>query len=64
MQIIKLYKDNSFLEKGRRLDQTCSYSISLSKLLIDLAVINSEPKAKELRSENLAYKGNQGLMID
>lgn len=48
MQLIKLYKDNSFLEKERRLDQTCPYSASLSSLLIKLAAMNNELGAKEL----------------
>ncbi|EKO3591698.1 hypothetical protein P0F03_002377 [Vibrio metschnikovii] len=64
MQLIELYKDNSFLEKECRLDQTCPYSASLSSLLIKLAVMNNELGAKALSVEKSTYKGNQGLMVD
>ncbi|BBC40958.1 hypothetical protein FA893_07800 [Photobacterium damselae subsp. piscicida] len=64
MQLIKLYKHDSLLEKERRLNQTCPYSASLSSLLIQLAVVSNEPGAKKLSMEKSTYTGNQGLMVD
>ncbi|EGR1335266.1 hypothetical protein EAT43_23550 [Vibrio parahaemolyticus] len=64
MQLIKLYKHDSLLEKERRLNQTFPYSASLSSLLIQLAVVSNEPEAKKLSMEKSAYTGNQGLIVD
>ncbi|MGN2715622.1 hypothetical protein ACTFQF_00320 [Aliivibrio fischeri] len=64
MQLIKLYSYGTFLEKECRLTPVCPYSIGLSKLLINLAIIYNEPRAKELRIERSIYKGSSGLRID